>query len=216
MMFAFLAPAALKLFFGGALSKAAHGVSAVGGWLSHQKPVTLLCMGLGVALLVQHIVDHRHAAKLTSQLTKSTKALTDTRAAFAQTVANYRGAAAKAEAEDKANADRVRAEQSKINQETSDAFETRLAAARATAERMRHDAQAAAYLGGGGTAPVPGVRSPAGGTSQAAGEDGFSLDDRLTATEQAIQLDELIKWVKRQAGIDVNGTVKRPPVAAPH
>lgn len=214
MMFAFLAPAALKLFFGGALSKAAHGVSAAGGWLSRQKPVTLLCMGLGVALLVQHIVDHRHAAKLSSQLTKSAKALTDTRAAFAQTVANYRAAATKAEADDKANADRVRAEQSKINQETSDAFETRLAAARATAERMRHDAQA--YLGGGRTAPVPGLHTPAGGPAQAAGEDGFSLDDRLTATEQAIQLDELIKWVRRQAGIDVNGTVKRPPVAAPH
>lgn len=208
-MFAFLAPAALKIFFGGALSKAAHGVSAAGGWLSRQKPVTLLCMVLGVALLAQHVIEHRHAAKLNSQLTKSAKALTDTRAAFAQTVANYRAAAAKAEADDKANADRVRAEQSKINQETSDAFEARLAAARATAERMRHAAQAAAYLGGSGTAPVSGLRSPAGGAAQAAGENGFSLDDRLIATEQAIQLDELVKWVRRQARIEVNG--KAPP-----
>jgi hypothetical protein len=28
--------------------------------------------------------------------------------------------------------------------------------------------------------------------------------DALTATEQAIQLDELIKWVRSQAQVDVN------------
>ena len=43
--------------------------------------------------------------------------------------------------------------------------------------------------------PAPG---PAGGAAQ---ENGFSVDDALIATEQAIQLDELIKWVNAQAVI---------------
>jgi len=50
---------------------------------------------------------------------------------------------------------------------------------------------------------VPGLSAAPGGSPQAPGEDGFS--DRLIATEQAIQLDELIKWVKRQAAVEVNG-----------
>jgi hypothetical protein len=33
----------------------------------------------------------------------------------------------------------------------------------------------------------------------------FPPNDALTATEQAIQLDELIKWVRQQHAIDVNG-----------
>jgi hypothetical protein len=36
--------------------------------------------------------------------------------------------------------------------------------------------------------------------------------DALTATEQAIQLDELIKWIRSQAKVDNNP----PPVASPH
>jgi hypothetical protein len=43
-------------------------------------------------------------------------------------------------------------------------------------------------------------------TDQAASEGGLSAEDRLTATEQAIQLDELIKWVKRQSAIDPNAS----------
>jgi hypothetical protein len=35
------------------------------------------------------------------------------------------------------------------------------------------------------------------------------LADRLEATEQAIQLDELIKWVRAQAAVDSNGTQVR-------
>jgi hypothetical protein len=49
---------------------------------------------------------------------------------------------------------------------------------------------------------VPGLSAAAGGPAQGTGQDGLS--DALTATEQAIQLDELIKWTKRQAAIDPN------------
>jgi hypothetical protein len=40
-----------------------------------------------------------------------------------------------------------------------------------------------------------------GAAAQAAGEDRLPPADALTATEQAIQLDELIKWVRAQGKI---------------
>ena len=71
--------------------------------------------------------------------------------------------------------------------------------ARAGAERLRVDPEVAADLGAGGSAPVPGLSAAAGRAAQAAGEDRLSAADSLTATEQAIQLDELIQWVRSQA-----------------
>jgi hypothetical protein len=52
---------------------------------------------------------------------------------------------------------------------------------------------------------MPGLPAPAGGSAQGAGEDRLPHSDALTATEQAIQLDELIKWVKAQAAVDPSG-----------
>jgi hypothetical protein len=46
---------------------------------------------------------------------------------------------------------------------------------------------------------MPGVPAAAPGAAQAAEQDGLSQSDQLTATEQAIQLDELIKWVLAQS-----------------
>jgi hypothetical protein len=43
------------------------------------------------------------------------------------------------------------------------------------------------------------------------GADRLSVSDALTATEQAIQLDELIKWIRAQAKVDNNS----PAVASP-
>jgi len=122
------------------------------------------------------------------------------RSALAVTVANYRSAADSARAADRAAADRVEAAQRAISQRTSNEFHARLAAARADADRLRSQASgAAADPGGRRNTPVPGIPAAAGGIAQGAGEDRFPQSDRLTATEQAIQLDELIKWVKAQA-----------------
>ncbi len=66
-------------------------------------------------------------------------------------------------------------------------------------ERLRLDPKAAADPGAGRGAPMPGLPAAAGSAAQAAGEDRLSRPDALTATEQAIQLDELIKWVRAQA-----------------
>ena len=129
-------------------------------------------------------------------------------AALAGTIANYRAAAATARAADSANAARVAAAQHTINEGALYAFETRLAAGRARAAqsdplRLRGEASfAAADPGARRTAPVPGLAAAPGGAAQAPGEDRLPPADALTATEQAIQLDELIKWVTRQHRVD--------------
>ena len=155
-------------------------------------------LALGLLLLIQK-GETRHWRKESAgfeQLYRSEQS------AFATTVANYRAAAERARAADRANAARVAAEQRSINERTTNDFEARLAAARAAALRLRIDARAAAGSGPGGSAPVPGIPAPARGAAEAAGQDRLSPSDALTATEQAIQLDELIKWVRAQAAID--------------
>jgi hypothetical protein len=124
-------------------------------------------------------------------------------AAHRATELNYRRAAEAARVADRANADRVRAEQAEINERTSNDLQKRLAAARDRADQLRRQAAgAAADPRSRRAAPVPGVPAAAGKPDEAAAQDRFPLADRLTATEQAIQLDELIKWVDRQAKID--------------
>lgn len=147
--------------------------------------------------------EERHWKKQSGQFEKLYH---NEQTAFATTVANYRTAAEKARALDAANAARVKTEQTAINERTSHDYEARIADARAraaAAERLRTRATAA-NSSAGGTASVPGIRAPATGPAETAGEGGLPASDALTATEQAIQLDELIKWVKQQAGVDTN------------
>ena len=125
-------------------------------------------------------------------------------AAFATTVANARAAADEARAADQANATRVAAEQTQISERTANDFEIRIAAVRADAERLRNEPQAAADSGARGNTSVPGIPPAAARPAQGAGENRLPQPDALTATEQAIQLDELIKWVKAQAAVPPN------------
>ena len=120
-------------------------------------------------------------------------------AALAGTVANYRTAADRARAADRAAAARVAAQHATINQRTADDYQARLAAARARADHLRRHSQAAAAdPGARRSAPVPGLAAAPGKPAQTPAQAGLSQPDALTATEQAIQLDELIKWVRRQ------------------
>lgn len=130
-------------------------------------------------------------------------------AAFATTVANARAAAESARAADQANAVRVTAEQSAITERTEHDFEARLAAARADAARfnaggLRLQPETAADPGAGRGAPVPGIPTSSRSPAQPAAQDRLPPQDALTATEQAIQLDELIRWVRLQAKVDNN------------
>ena len=130
-------------------------------------------------------------------------------AAFATTVATTRSAAETARAADRANAARVAAQNQAINQRTANDFQARLAAARADAADLASGGlhiqpQAAADPGAGRSAPMPGLSASAGSAAEAAREDRLPASDALTATEQAMQLDELIKWVRAQAAVDNN------------
>ena len=161
-----------------------------------------LCLAL---LLVLQKGETRHWRKQSGQFEQLYR---QGEATLAGTVANYRAAAEQARAEDRANAERVRAEQATINERTSNAYEVRLAAARARADQLRgQNAVAAADPGGRANAAVPSLSVAAGKLAQAAGKD--RLPDALLATEQAIQLDELIKWVRAQSKVDANGSVPR-------
>jgi hypothetical protein len=151
------------------------------------------------ALLILQKGETRHWRKETGHFEQLYRA---EQAAFAGTVANYRVAADAARAADKAAAERVRSEQAAISERTKNAFEIRLADTRARAERLRLEAAKNAIDSrGGGAAPLSGLPAPAGDAAQSTGQDRLSDSDRLIATEQAIQLDELIKWVKAQAAV---------------
>ena len=161
-----------------------------------------LALGLAAALLLALLVHDRNRWK--AKTSHYAELLAGERAAHAATVANYRVAAEQARLADAANVRRVAARQASISKRTEDDYENRIAAARAAAGRLFGKPGAAADPGRGRGAPVPALSVAAGSPAQAAGEDGFSHAERLTATEQAIQLDELIQWVRQQAEVEVS------------
>jgi hypothetical protein len=157
------------------------------------------CLAL---LLVLQKGETRHWRKQSGQFEQLYR---DELAARAATVANYLAAADAARAADRAASERARAQQQAINERTSHDYQARLGDARARALRLRSDAgTAAADPGRGGAAAVPALPAPAGEPARAAGEDRLPTADALIATEQAIQLDELINWVRRQHAVDPN------------
>lgn len=157
-----------------------------------------LIAALAIALLVH---ERNHWKSVATE--RQTEINQDT-AAFQETVAGYRSAAAQAKAEDDAKTAHVEAQQAAINERTVHDYQTRIAAARADAERLRAQSAAATHPGGSAGTSVPAV-SAAGGSSQAACSDQLlTIDCRELATEQAIQLDELIKAAKAEMAIDPN------------
>ena len=158
-------------------------------------------IGVSLALTVLLFVQRVETSRWRKQSSSFEQLYRQDQAAFAVTVANTRAAAEQARAEDAANAMRVAAEQDRINERTTDDFQARIAAARADAQRLRFRSQAAADPGAGRSASMPGIHAAAGRPAQAAGQNELSRSDALTATEQAIQLDELIKWVRAQAAV---------------
>lgn len=157
---------------------------------------------LAVLLAVQK-AETRHWKKQSGQFEQLHAAQ---QSALAQTIAGYRAAADAARAADRANAERVAADQRAINERTLNEYEARLVDARARADRLRGEAAgAAANPGDGRSTAVPTLPAPTRAIAEAAGTDGLSYADALIATEQAIQLDELVKWVRRQAAVPVTG-----------
>jgi hypothetical protein len=167
-------------------------------------PQGIAGIAVSVALAILLVIQKGQTSHWKSESSRYEQLYSGEQAALASTVANYRAAADAARAADQANAERVAAEQRAISERTSNDFEARLADARARARRLRNDAAAEADRGGRGNAPVPALPAAPGGADEAAREDRLPAADALTATEQAIQLDELIKWVKAQGVVDPN------------
>jgi len=165
-------------------------------------------IGVSIALLIMVTVQKLEAVHWKKQSEKVEQLYQQEQAAFATTVASARAAADQARAADKANAERVSAEQHIITERTADDLEARLAAARARADQLLLATQAAADPGPRASTPVPGLPAAPGSTAETPVQSGLPAPDALTATEQAIQLDELIKWVKGQAAIDPNAGPK--------
>jgi len=161
-------------------------------------------IAVGFALLVMLTMQKLEAVHWKTQSEGFEQLYQREQAAFATTVANARVAAQQARAADEVNAARVAADQSAITERTMNDFEARLAAARADARRLRIKADAPADPGARRNASMPRVPVAAPGAAETTGEDRLPQGDALTATEQAIQLDELIKWVRKQSAVDNN------------
>lgn len=173
----------------------------IGRFLNPQGIAGIAVAAALAVLLLLAKSDARHWHK---QATQYEQLYRGEQAAFATTVANYRAAADAARQADRANAQRVAAQQSVITERIANDFQVRLADARARAAELRQNPRANADSRTVGSPPVPGLSDPAGGIANAAREDRLPRSDQLIATEQAIQLDELIKWVRAQAQVDNN------------
>lgn len=160
-----------------------------------------LILGIACALALALLVHDRNHWK--AKTAHYAEVLASERGAHAATIANVRAAGEQARAADRANAERVQTRQATINEGSAHDFEKRLADARAAAGRLRGPGTTgAADRGAGRAALVSGLSVAAGGADQGPGQNRLPGADALIATEQAIQLDELIKWVERQHAVD--------------
>ena len=163
-----------------------------------------LILGIACALALALLVQDRNRWK--AKTAHYAEVLAAERGAHAATLANVRAAANQARAADRANAVQVEARQGAITERSAHDYEKRLADARAAAGRLRGEGSPGpAHPGDGRAALVPSLSAPARGVAEAAGTNGLPDQERLIATEQAIQLDELIKWVERQHEVDPGG-----------
>jgi hypothetical protein len=176
------------------------------------KPLTMLKLGLTLAIALAFVGLALSRSHWKGKAEDTAFKLNMEREAHRITVDDFIAKTALAKEQDAANARRVAFENSVINEERTNALQKRLDDARARAGRLQ---PAPAPLDpGSGRKPVVSSLSPAlPRTDAPAGQDRLFDADRLIATEQAIQLDELIKWVRAQGAVDVgsqNGAEASP------
>lgn len=109
---------------------------------------------------------------------------------------------------------RVERDQQRISEEVDRDYQDRITdmRRRADALRVQLDAARRTNPAGAGSASVPGLPGSAGGADGAAGDPGLpargsadgqlSLEERVIATEQAMRLDALQRWLRAQARIE--------------
>lgn len=123
-----------------------------------------------------------------------------TKAAFKQQVSDYRAAYNKARADAVEAARTVEAEQERITHEVSADYQARLADVRARYSRLLAEANADSR--DAGEADLPGVSQPTGGVDEGPAYCGLSLEARLVASEQALQLQALQDWLRGQVAVE--------------
>jgi hypothetical protein len=160
-------------------------------------------IGLGVSLILGLMllgakIDARHWKKQSNRYEQLYK---EEQSAHQGTVINYRNAAEKARASDLANKQRVSKLQEEVSNERAVSYRDRIAAARAAADRLRQGREAGTTASGARGPSVSGVSNATASPANPSEENRLPSSDALIATEQAIQLDELIKWVQDQISI---------------
>jgi hypothetical protein len=186
-----------RLFLGGGIGI----VRGIGGWLGKRSFAEIALIAVVAASLVIHLAEVHRLHKAEGQLLATSNALRKERLAHAADIARWKVGQAQADALAKANVARVTAEQKTIADERTKSYESRIADARARADRLR--GASSIHQGTADATGMPGVPA-APGLGQASGQGGLSAGDALIATEQAIELDELIKEWRKQSAIDPN------------
>lgn len=165
-----------------------------------------IMLGFAVALASHWLIlDPQLRSQRDAAIKAEKKALSD----LFETIQNYDAAAALAQEAQAANLARVATEQNQITERISDDYENRLGELRARADQLRAVA-AASDPGLSGAVSVPATGAAAAGIAQAPGNPGLpaasicpamNLEERIVASEQALQLDALIGWVIAQAKV---------------
>lgn len=166
--------------------------------------------GLALLCLLSILIAVR-----TGERDQARRALADERQAAALFAEQVRGTAARIRADMAARTIDVERRQSKITQEVSSAYQARIhdLDRRVAALRVRGGTSGANSGGSDRAARLPALPAAAGGPDAAAGEDRLPADpfdalrtgDAVLATEQAIRLEELQNWVRRQREVEPPG-----------
>jgi hypothetical protein len=154
-----------------------------------------LVLALGLALLAK-AGESRRADKWQARARAEI-------AAHKLTIAHVRAAAEKARADDAAHARRVERDQSKVSEEVSRDYQKDLADLRRRYDALRvRLGKTQANPGGTGSAPLPCLPGAAGGPDGAACQEGLPSEDALIASEIALRLEALQRWVTGQLGVE--------------
>lgn len=145
---------------------------------------------------------HSSATNLTTELNQQI-------ANNKQLVLDYTTAAKIAKAQDDANLNRVKVEAAQQNERTDNEYQARVNNLNVELARLRSQSRSTSNPGSPPTAPVPGVpTSPVSVDPKSCSNELLTLDCRFIASKQAVQLDELIKWVNSIHSVNVNGDNK--------
>lgn len=128
-------------------------------------------------------------AKLAAEQSRYEQQVSDYRAAYQTAVANAHAAARF-----------VEVQQERITHEVSADYQSRLADVRARYQRLLTEAKADS--GGAGEADLSGLSHASSGLDAGPAYCGLSLETRLVASEQALQLSALQAWVRGQAEVE--------------